>query len=230
MIGIICAMKEEINQIIKLMDDKEICEISSCIYTSGRISNTQCVVALSGIGKVHAAVCTQTMILKYSPDLIINSGVAGSLNEDIKIGDIVIAENVIQHDFDVSCFENRKRGVISGINIDKIPCDCDLNKKIIDSALSIPNVKIHTGTILTGDQFINSSEKISELRRYFDGVACEMEAGSIGHVCYINKIPFAVIRSISDCAGESSHVDFSIFLQNSANVASKLLYNYIISR
>lgn len=229
MIGIICAMQEEVKQIISLMEIQSTEEISSCTYTLGKISDKECITALSGVGKVCSAVCTQTMILKYRPDVIINCGVAGSISENVKIGDIVVADYVIQHDFDVSSFGNKKRGVISGIGIDKIPCHSKLTDQILQAAYLIPNITVHMGTILTGDQFINSSQKILELKKEFQGIACEMEAGSIGHVCYINKTPFSIIRAISDCAGESSHLDFTKFLHNSSAIASKLLYNYISS-
>ena len=225
MIGIICAMEEEISNIISNMKSVKYETISSKNYTLGTFINKKCVVCLSGIGKVNAAMACQTMILNYKPDFIINIGVAGALSDKIQIGDIVIGENVIQYDFDISAFKNRKKSEIPGINLDKIPCDKNLIEKANLSSKKI-SIKSYTGTILTGDQFINSKEKLRILKDTFDGLACEMEGASIGQVCYINKIPFIVIRSISDNSNNHSHVDFKNNLRKSCENMCKFTLEF----
>ena len=226
MIGIICAMEEEISNIILNMQNEKCETISSKKYTLGTFMGKKCVVCLSGIGKVNAAIACQTMILKYSPDVIINTGVAGALSDKIQIGDIVIGENVIQHDFDISAFENRRKGEIPGINSYKIPCNKNLIEKA-DLSSKKANISSHIGNILTGDQFINSKEKLENLKSTFSGLACEMEGASIGQVCYINKIPFIVIRSISDNSGNSSQNDFKINLEKSCQNVCDFLSKFI---
>lgn len=227
MIGIICAESQEMKEIIRLMDNKKKEKICSLNFTTGVISGKNCVAALSGVGKVNAAMCTQSMILKYNPDVILNVGVAGGISENISIGDIVIGKGVIQHDFDVSAFPGRQKGEISGLGKVEIPCTQNISDKLISASKNIKDLNTHYGTILTGDQFINSSETLHNLKYYFDGLACEMEAGSIGQVCFINNINFGVIKSISDTADSNSTVDFETFIKQSSKNCSKLLLEFI---
>lgn len=223
MIGIICAMDEELEEVLKLMKNfkKEIhCNFNFFI---GTINNLECCAVKCGVGKVNSAICTQTLILIYKPNFILNVGVAGAIKENINISDVIIAENVIQHDVDISAFAGRKKGEISGIDLIKIPCSKWLTEKIFHSTAKSKNLSIHIGTILTGDQFINSSEKLLELKTTFNGIACEMEAGSIGHVCYYNSIDFAIIRSISDRADKKSPIDFKSFVKSSSKNSAIIL-------
>ena len=229
MIGIICAEPEEIEAIASYMAETQKTKINSFEFILGKIENTKCVLVLSGVGKVNAAICTQTLILKFSPDVILNVGVAGGIGQNLKIGDIIIAENAIQHDFDVSVFPNRKKGQITGFSDVKIPCTPKIAEILIKCASKIPNIKNHSGTVLTGDQFINSIDKISKLQKEFGGIACEMEAGSIAQVCYINNIKFGIIKSISDLADNNSHVDFHKFIKDSSKSAGILLHKFIKS-
>lgn len=229
MIGIICAEISEINEILVLMENTTKESVNSFDFTLGTLHGIKCAVVLSGVGKVHAAMCTQTLILKYSPDLILNVGVAGSIEKTIKIGDIVVARGVVQHDFDVTAFPGRKKGEISGLQIIEFECTKWITDKILQCSQNISDLNLHTGTILTGDQFLVSPQKLCELKNEFGGVACDMEAGSIGHVCYVNKIDFAVIRSISDNANIDSANDFESFLTQSSKNASFILSNFIKS-
>ncbi len=227
MIGIICAMEEEIENILLSMKDVQKHVISSQVFNVGVIDGKSCVVALCGVGKVNAAMCTQTMILKYNPDFIINTGIAGGIGKNVNIGDIVIADFVMQHDFDVSPY--RKRGEISGIDITNIPCCEKIYSKIISCINNISDVKHHVGTIMTGDQFIHSEEKLKSLSKDFSGIACEMEAGSIGQVCHINKKDFAIIRAISDNADQNANVDFVKFTKYASDLAANILLSFIRS-
>lgn len=223
MIGIICAMDEELEEVLKLMKDTKKETKYNFIFFVGTINNEPCCAVKCGVGKVNSAICTQTLILIYKPNFILNIGVAGAIKENVNISDVIIGENVIQHDFDVSAFPGRQKGEICGINLVKIPCSKWLTQKIIKSTNKIKDISIHQGTILTGDQFINSSEKLFELRKTFDGIACEMEAGSIGHVCYYNDVDFAIIRSISDRADKKSPVDFESFIKTSSRNSAAIL-------
>lgn len=227
MIGIICAEPEELNEILKLTENTKKEKICSLEFVTGNILNTSCVVSLSGVGKVNAAMCVQTMILKYCPDLILNIGVAGAISEDVKIGDIVVGSGVIQHDFDVSAFPNRKKGEISGIGKVEIPCTQRIMEKLKFSCENIKEINSHCGTILTGDQFINSTKILSEIKNQFGGLVCEMEAGSIGQVCFINDIDFGIVKAISDTADNSSTIDFKTFIKQASKNCAKLLMEFI---
>lgn len=224
-VGIIGAMDIEINVILKEMSDKKKVTISGIDFYSGDFGGVSCVVSKCNAGKVNAAICAQTIALKYSPKAIINIGVAGGVGKDIHIGDMVIGTACIQHDYDTTDIDkDYQKGYIWGINKREIPCDDRLSKLIYDKAREIYSENnVHLGIIITGDQFISSAEKSLELSRDFSALACEMEGGSIAHVCYANGIPVAVLRGISDNANESGSVDFLEFASESAVKTQKLL-------
>lgn len=229
MIGIICAMNEELEEITLLLKDKNYEKFGAFEFITGHINNTTCVVVKCGVGKVHAAMCTQTLIFKYNPKFILNIGVAGAIDTNINIGDIVIASGTIQHDFDISVFPNRKKGEISGIDSVEIKCTKWIVDKLLECSKKFQNFKTHNGIILTGDQFINSKTKLLEIKNEFGGIACEMEAGSIAQTCFVNKIDFGIIRAISDNADDDSHIDFYSFIKSSSKNNAILLYEFIKS-
>ena len=229
MIGIICAMQEEINQILLLMENVKKIQSYPFNFFLGSIKKKECVIALSNVGKVHAAICCQAMILNYKPKLILNVGVAGAISEKLKIGDIVIASETIQHDFDISAFPNRKKGEISGINSVEIKCTPWIAKRLANFKNEFPGISVKEGTILTGDQFINSLEKRLDLKKEFGGLACEMEAGSIAQTAFVNKVEFGIVRSISDAANHTSSHDFNSFIESSSKNAAKLCSKFIES-
>lgn len=215
MIGIIGAMDVEVDSFEAMMTDKSYKTVSGTKFVAGTLWGKRTVAAVSGIGKVNAAICAQTMIMLYSPEFIINSGVAGGLDRSLNICDAVVAENVVQHDMDTSAVGDPV-GFISGINAIKIPCDkkiCGLLKE------SVEELGIHglTGTIASGDQFINSNEKRRYIAETFGACACEMESGAIGHVCFKNNVPFCAIRSISDNADDNSHLSYTEFVKAAAD-------------
>lgn len=226
MIGIICAMEEEIRGIEKDMHIKNESTISSVRFRYGNYQGKECVAALSGVGKVFAAICSQIMIMNYKPECIINIGTAGGIGSNINIFDLVIAKNVIQHDYDISAFSDKKRGQISGLNIREIPCSERLIK-ISKHAAGKLGVNFHLGNVLTGDRFINDTAKIENLREEFDGLACEMESGAIGQVCFVNKVEFAALRTISDRADKTSVNDFSSFIARYPQIINNLIKEII---
>ncbi len=226
MIGIIGAMTVEIEGIRSLMSEKKEKTISGIKYVSGVLKGKDVVTAVCGIGKVFAAICAQTMILEFDPELIINTGVGGALTDKLSIGDIAVAENVVQHDMDTSAIGD-PRGLISGINVIYIEAD----KKSSDAlALSARALGINTvyGTVASGDQFIASSEKKKEIAENFNAIVCEMEGAAIGHVCYVNKKPFAVLRAVSDGADENVKVDYAEFAKHAAENYIKTVCGYLV--
>jgi adenosylhomocysteine nucleosidase len=222
LIGIIGAMDIEVQALKELMDDPKIETISTVDFYSGNINGTDVVVAVAGIGKVNAAVCAQTMILKYDPSYIINVGVAGGLSPELGIGDIAIAENVVEHDMDTTPVGDVP-GYISGINVVRIPCDKWLSEMMCKASSHIDGAKVITGTIASGDQFISKDEERRKIIDNFDAIAAEMEGASIGHVCYMNSVPFGVLRAISDGANSDSVMDYPTFAKMAAKNSIKII-------
>ncbi len=225
MIGIIGAMGVEINSLANLLENKKTQTISGITYMSGTIYQKDVVLAVCGIGKVFAAICAQTMILKYNPDVIINTGVAGTLTDELSIGDIAIADSVVQHDMDTSPLGDPV-GLLSGINIVKIPADKNTLEKI-KACIKNTNTNYKTGTIASGDQFLASNEVKSRIVKNFDAIAGEMEGASIGHVCYVNNKPFCVLRAISDCADGTGAENYLEFVDKAAENAVEVMKSYI---
>ena len=224
MIGFIGAMQIELDGIRANMTDKQSVTVSGVEYVTGKLGKNEIVTAVCGIGKVFAAICAQTMILKFNPSLIINTGVAGGIADGLHIGDVVIAETVCQHDMDTSPIGDPV-GLISGIN--RIYFETD--KKASDAlAESLAKFNINTvrGNIATGDQFVSTTEKKVYLKKGFNAAACEMEGGSIGHVCFVNNVPFAILRSISDNADEGATVDYPTFAKASADGYVKVVTDF----
>ncbi|MBQ4626333.1 MAG: 5'-methylthioadenosine/adenosylhomocysteine nucleosidase [Clostridia bacterium] len=226
MIGIIGAMRIEVETIKSLMENKQSQTVSGVEYVSGTLHGKEIVVAVCGIGKVAAAMCAQTMILKYSPDAIINTGVGGSLSEKLNICDVAIAESLVQHDMDTSPLGDPV-GLISGINIINIPCDTAVVGKLEKCVEALGGIKAVRGVIASGDQFIADGAKKDYIKSNFDAIVCEMEGASIAQVCYTNGVPFGVVRAVSDCADGSSHMDYGEFLPVAAANAAKLIELFV---
>ena len=224
-IGIIGAMKIEVEAIQAVMEDKKEEVISGVLFISGTLYGKKIVVAECGIGKVFAAICAEAMILSFNPDVIINTGVAGGLSSALKIGDIAVAESVVQHDMDTSPLGDPV-GLLSGINIVNIPCDKKVSEMLV-SAVKARDINCVTGVIASGDQFINGAEKKNWLIETFDAVSCEMEGASIGHVCYVNKVPFGVVRSISDGADDDSNMDYPEFCRLAAKNSTEVIKTFV---
>lgn len=225
MIGIICAMQVEIDKINEEIENK-VCErVSGVTFTKGTLYGKDVVTAVCGVGKVFAAICTEAMILKYAPGIIINTGVGGTLTDELSICDVAVSSAVVQHDMDTSPLGDPV-GLLSGINIVKIDSDKNVYEKIADCVKRV-GVKCLTGTIASGDQFINSIEKKKYIRETFDAISCEMEGASVGHVCYVNNVPFAIVRAISDGAGDESHMDYPTFVAKAAEKSASAVKLFV---
>jgi len=225
MLGIIGAMEVEVETLKLLIKDKKEEQVSGVNFISGKLGNEDVVVAKCGVGKVFAAICAEAMILTYQPDMIINVGVAGSLDTSLNIGDVVIAKSVVQHDMDTTPIGD-PYGMLSDIKLIHIPTDEKFTAKLEDAVKSV-GIPYKIGIVASGDQFIDKPEQKSFIKDHFNANACEMEGGSIGHVCYVNNIPFAVLRAISDGANEDSKMDFPTFTklaaENTVKVIKKLV-------
>lgn len=233
MIGIIGAMDIEVIQLKEQMDHVQIETISGVDFYKGKLQGKDVVVAVSGIGKVNAAVCTQTMILKYEPVMIINVGVAGGLHGKTNIGDLVIAEAVVMHDNDTTAFGD-PNGLVHGLNLVEMKCDAMIIKRfeavapeLVGTDPLFKESRVVTGIVATGDQFISSKAQFESIYDIFGAIASEMEGGSIGQVCVINQIPFGVVRAISDNGDEASAVSYDSFKQPAANRSVELINAFL---
>lgn len=226
MLGIIGAMHIEVEKVKSLMENKTAETVSGIEYVSGTLHGKEIVIAACGIGKVAAAMCTQTMILKYSPECIINTGVGGSLDARLSIGDIAIGESLVQHDMDTSPLGDPV-GLISGLNIVNIPADERVVSVLEKAAEKLDGVKTVRGIIASGDQFVASAEKKKYIVDTFNASVCEMEGAAIAQVCFTNAVAFCVVRAVSDCADGSSHMAYNEFLSVAASNAARLIEEFV---
>ena len=227
MIGIIGALDIELERLIDAMQEPVHREISGVPFTCGKLLGTDVVIARAGVGKVNAAVCAQTMALIYEPELIINSGVSGALSPELRVGDVVIGTDVVQHDVDTTALGDEP-GFVSTVDRLSFPLDNFASTAIAAAAEELGNRAVR-GRIASGDQFDASTERKEEIVRLFSAVTCEMEAGAIAHVCFLNRIPCAVIRSISDGGNEEAPMSYEEFLPLAAKNSSELTLAYLKS-
>lgn len=225
-IGIIAAMAEELEILLKdLTLDKKNTK-ANMTFHKGKLYGKDVVAVVCGIGKVNSAVCTQILASEYNVDKVINVGVAGGIGKEIYPGDIVIAENLVQHDMDTTAFGD-KIGQIPRLDTFDFKCDEEMIKIAKQACEKISDLNSFTGRIVSGDQFVASLEKIQWLDKEFGAISCEMEGASIAQVCYLNSIPFVVIRSISDNANNGAHMDYQKFIpiavKNSTRILKQML-------
>ncbi len=209
-IGIIGAMDTEVDALIASLKEHKEETAGSITFHVGTLEGKLVSIARCGIGKVFAALCTEAMILTYSPSIIINTGVGGGLATGIKVGDVVVAEKLVQHDMDTSALGDPK-GLISGINVIYFETD-KRARQIVRQAAKELSITCHTGTIASGDLFVSDKEKKDYIKKEFSADVCEMEGAAIAHVAYVNGTPCCVIRAISDSADEGSSMDYMEFL------------------
>jgi len=225
-IGIIAAMAEELEILLKDVTLEEKAEKANMTFHKGKLYGKDVVTVVCGIGKVNSAICTQILASEYKVDRIINVGVAGGIGKDIYPGDIVVAENLVQHDMDTTAFGD-KMGQIPRLDTFDFKCNEEMVSIAKKACESIPELNSFTGRIVSGDQFIANIEKIQWLDKEFGAISCEMEGASIAQVCYLNSIPFVVIRSISDNANNGAHMDYQKFIpvavKNSTRILKQML-------
>ena len=226
MVGIIVAVKEELESIKILMKNiKEENRCGSSFYV-GTINEKECVLSLCGVGKVNSARITQILIDYYNPEYIINSGVAGGINNRVNIFDIVIGEKLVQHDFDLTAF-GREKGEVSDEVAKFIFSDPSLVRKaqeIIDSNNSINGI---VGTIASGDIFVTDTAMSKKINSKFNADCCEMEGAAIAQTCFLDKTPFLVIRSISDIPNNDNKIDYDKFIKEAANTVADFVSQLI---
>lgn len=221
MIGIIAAMEIESKKILSVMENKETKTVLGINFTSGKVSDKEVVVAVCGIGKVFAAMCTAIMINEYKPERIINCGVAGALKPEMKIGDALIATGALQHDMDSSALGDPK-GMISGINMVVLPCISPELDGTESLEVEGNTVKVWRGLVASGDKFVSKKEEKEQIADEFNAMVCEMEGASIAQVCYAAGVDCSILRTVSDTL-EGGDVDFEKFKEHAANISNAVL-------
>ncbi len=230
-IGIIGAMDSEIAYLTSVLKNSSVKEICGLIFHSGKIDGKDVVIVRSGIGKVNAARCAQAMIDLFNPSAIINTGIAGAIDPALNVGDIVIASDLVQHDFDVRGLGYAKGYLFSGNETDKptlFHADKDLVCKIEKAAVKHADPKrIYKGIIASGDVFVSSPEVKSEIRDTFSATAAEMEGAAIAHTAAYSNVPFAVLRVMSDKADGSASVSMKEFEAETAKLSASIIETFI---
>lgn len=226
-IGIIGAMEVEVAILKEKMEDVRIIKKASMDFYEGTLAGKKAVVVRSGIGKVNAGICAQILADVFSVDAIINTGIAGSLNKDINIGDIVLSTDVVQHDMDATGFGYRK-GQIPQMPVFFFEADEKLRKLAKGVCQEVnPEIQVFEGRIASGDQFVCDQDVKDRIVSEFSAYAAEMEGAAIGQAAYLNEIPFLVVRAISDKADGSAQMDYSEFEKAAVEHSVKLTLNML---
>lgn len=228
-IGIIGAMDSEVRDLCEQLQNKKCTDYAGLKYFSGTLGGKDVIVVKSGIGKVNAALCAQAMILKFGATKIINTGIAGALGSGLGVFDFVVSTFAVYHDFDTTAF-GYKLGQVPGME-EQFPAD----KTLVNAAITAfkntdfsKEHKIVQGLVASGDQFISAGEKKNFIKENFNPSCVEMEGCAIAHACYLNKVPFVIVRCMSDMADETVEQTYS-FNEDVCALASANLVKEMIS-
>lgn len=227
-IGIIGAMASEVASLKDLMKINAVTQKAGMHFYDGTLNGKSVVVVQCGYGKVNAGICAQILADLFDVTHIINTGVAGSLNPKLDIGDIVVSEKALQHDMDVAPL-GFAPGQIPDIDTLAFPAD----QAMIDAAVAAcrqinPDINVLTGLIVSGDQFISDREVKDRLVSVFHGDCAEMEGGAVAQAAYLNRLPFIIIRAISDKADDSAgEMDFPTFEKQAAEHCAKMTAEFL---
>ncbi len=226
-IGIIGAMEEEVTRLKEAMQIKETLEYASMNFCKGTLCGKEVVIVKSGIGKVNAGVCAQILVDRFGVEVLINTGIAGSLDSAIDIGDMVISTDLVEHDMDASIFGDPV-GQIPRMDTFAFPADLNLVEKAKEAnAEANPDIKTFTGRVVSGDQFVSSAEVKDKLVTLFQAKCTEMEGAAIAHVAYLNKVSCVIIRAISDKADNSATMDYPAFEKKAIEHSVRLVQNLL---
>ena len=226
-IGIIGDMDLEIEHLKGEMQISRIVDKAGMEFYTGTLKGVDVVIVRSGIGKVNAGLCAQILADVFQVTHIINTGVAGSLNAKLDIGDILISRDALYHDVDVRIF-GYQLGEVPQMGCREFKADKAMIEAAVSSCKEVnPDIHVEVGRILSGDQFISDKAKKETLIADFQGDCTEMEGAAIAHSAYLNKIPFVIIRAISDKADDSAEMDYPTFEREAAKHSAKLVEHMI---
>jgi adenosylhomocysteine nucleosidase len=225
-IGLIGAMVEEIRLMEEKLERETVTVKAGIRFMEGTLNGKPVVLCKSGVGKVNAAVCTQILIDRFGADAVIFTGVAGALDPSLDIGDVVVSTECVQHDMDASPL-GFPRGTIPFADMSVFPADPELVRLAYEASRALPGGRALKGRVLSGDQFVADRETVRRLHEELQGVCVEMEGAAVAQVCAMNGVPYVVIRSMSDKADGSAHVNFAEFAvqvaDNSCQIVNRML-------
>ncbi|WP_312428536.1 5'-methylthioadenosine/adenosylhomocysteine nucleosidase [Lacrimispora sp.] len=223
MLGIIGAMDVEVAEVKKAMEDVTVVTIAAMDFYRGILKGKEAVVVRSGIGKVNAAICTQILADHYHVTAVINTGIAGSLKNEINIGDVVLSTDTVHHDMDATGF-GYPAGQIPQMKEFAFQADERLRNLAEECCRKVnPEIEVFTGRVVSGDQFISDKVKKQWIGDTFGGYCTEMEGAAIAQAAYLNHIPFLIIRAISDKADDSANMDYSEFEEKAVKHSVNLI-------
>ena len=226
-IGIIGAMEEEVAVLKQEMNIEETVDYASMQFCKGTLCGKDVVIVRSGIGKVNAAICAQILADKFNVDVLINTGIAGSLDAAIDIGDMVISTDLVEHDMDATIFGD-PLGQVPRMDTFSFPANTSLiEKAVAANEEANPDIQTFTGRIVSGDQFVSSAEVKEKLVKNFQAKCTEMEGAAIAHAAYLNKVSCVIIRAISDKADNSATMDYPTFEKKAIEHSVRLVRNLL---
>jgi adenosylhomocysteine nucleosidase len=210
-LGIIGAMEVEVESLVRSMDVSRTIERAGMRFLAGRLRGADVVVVRSGVGKVSAGMCVQVLVDEFDVDAVINTGVAGSLDNALDIGDIVVSTDAMYHDVDATVF-GYAPGEIPQLGARSFPADEALRREAVSAACeAVSAAHVREGRVVSGDQFVADEGTKARLAHDFSGTCCEMEGAAIAQACWLNGVPFVVVRAISDKADGSGKVLYPVF-------------------
>lgn len=222
-LGIIGAMDVEVTSLCEAMTVERRIERSHMVFVEGELAGCPAVVVRCGIGKVNAGVCVQILVDEFGVDHVINTGAAGALVPEIEVGDIVVSTDCVHHDVDAAIL-GYAPGEVPQLGVASFVADVHLRELAKEAAQAVvPDVSLFEGRIASGDQFIADYQKKQEIASKFDAICCEMEGASIAQTCWLNSVPFVVVRAISDKADGSKQVLYPIFEKRAAERSALLV-------
>lgn len=209
-VGIIGAMDSEVELLKSKVEGAHTRELADLAFVEGTLEGVDVVVVKCGVGKVNAAMCAQALVSVFGCTRVINTGVAGSLDNRIEIGDIVVSTDAVEHDMDVTPL-GYAPGEHPDLHLVAFEADLGLRAAVVAAARGVDGVSVFEGRVCSGDQFIGSAEAKKRIVSAFGGMCCEMEGAAIAHACHVAGVPFVVVRAISDKADDSGNVDYPTF-------------------
>lgn len=229
MLGIIGAMDIEVNNIKSQMENVKVTEKAGMEFNTGIWKGKEVTVVRSGIGKVNAGICAQILVDLFQVDAVVNTGIAGSLKNEINIGDVVLSTDALQHDVDARNF-GYDIGVIPQMKTSNFVADEKLLNLAKECCAQVcPEINTFCGRVISGDQFVSHKAKKEQLTKDFAGYCTEMEGAAIAQTAYLNNVPFLIIRAISDKADDSATMDYPAFeamaVKNSVKILAAMVSN-----
>ena len=220
-------MDAEVNSLKSAAGVQHTTEIAGMEFCEGALTGKHVVIVKCGMGKVNAGICAHTLINYFGCTKVINTGVAGSLDDRIDIGDVVVSTDAVQHDFDVEAIGFAK-GEIPYTGLYAFPADDGLRAAAVSAAReAAPSIQVFEGRVCSGDQFITTKEQKDAITSNFGGLCCEMEGAAIAQACYLNDVPFVVIRAISDKPSETEIVDYKTFEPYAAELCAAIVEHMV---